>query len=72
MLRPEMKQPKNAAGMVLVLLSIVTMIAAYIYTLPEAAVYIAAGFYIAGMVLIVIPGRAADPDHDHQERGNNE
>ena len=71
MFRPELKQPKNAAGMVLIVLSVLIMFIQYEYSLPRIAAYIAIGLYVVGMVLIVIPGRA-DPDPDHDAEGGKD
>ena len=77
MIRPEFKQPKNAAGIVLVFIAAVCWLAPLIYIeLPEALFYIGIGLYVTGMILLVIPGKqqhnqgraAADPDHDHTEK----
>ncbi len=68
MFRPELKQPKNAIGAILIVLSIALIIAAYERVFSFAVEYIAAGLYVVGMILIVIPGRAADHDQDHQEK----
>lgn len=66
MFRPEMKQPKNAAGAILIFIAIMAVFITYEYTLPFAVYYAAAAFWLVGTVLIVIPGHAADHDHDHQ------
>lgn len=68
-MRPELKQPKNAAGMVLIFLSVMTAFITYEYNLTGKAYYIAAALYAVGMILIVIPGtpHAADHEADHQE-----
>ena len=56
-MRPEVKRPKNTAGMALVLVSILTAFITYEYGLPETAYYIAVALYVIGMVLIVMPDR---------------
>ena len=70
MFRPEMKQPKNAAGAILIFIAIMAAFITYEYSLPFAVYYAAAALWLVGTVLIVIPGRAAD--HDHQGRGKDE
>lgn len=67
MFRPELKEPKNAAGAILVFLSVVTTAITYEYSLPFEVYYAAAAMYFIGMILLLIPGRAADPDQDHKE-----
>ena len=73
MFRPELKQPKNAAGAILVTAALLLFFAAFIRNgNSDAPFIIAAAMYIIGMILIVIPGRAADPGHDHNEGHDNE
>ena len=70
MFRPELKQPKNAAGAILILISILAVCITYEYTLPSAVYYAAAGLYFVGIVLIIAPGRAAGSDT--REKGKDE
>lgn len=66
MFRPEMKQPKNAAGMILITAATIIIFLVLEGGLSWKAGYIAAALYVVGVVLVVIPGRAADPEDDHE------
>ena len=57
MFRPDLKQPKNAAGAILIIIAVLAAFIAHEYTLSFAVYYVAAALYVVGMILIVIPGR---------------
>ena len=69
MFRPELKQPKNAAGAILIFIAIMAVFITYEYTLPFAVYYTDAGLWLVGTVLIVIPGRAAEPENGLTNEG---
>jgi hypothetical protein len=71
-MRSELKQPKNFIGVAFLFIAILLTFIAYESYLSAAVYHIAIGFFTVGFVLVVIPGRAADPGTDHQEGGKDE
>ena len=62
-IRPELKQPKNAAGLALVIVSFFLAMSVIVNDHPtETPLIIAAAAYISGMILILIPGHR-NQDH---------
>lgn len=61
-IRPELQQPKNAAGLVLVIVSFLLFFAVLSENIQSPApIIIAAAAYVAGMILMFIP------DHRNQD-----
>ena len=63
-IRPEARQPKNAAGIILITVAFILAMWDTENNQSEIFLYIAAVLYVIGMILILIPGRGKNQDDD--------